>query len=113
MREKYNVAVAGATGNVGREIIKILEQRDFPINDLYVLASSRSKGKKINFRDKDLTVKYNINKDKQYLIDNPQRRCPSILKAKKLLKYNPKIGLDEGLRRTYQYYLDHPIDEDL
>jgi len=67
----------------------------------------------IQISGKDLTVKYNINKDKQYLIDNPQRRCPSILKAKKLLKYNPKIGLDEGLRRTYQYYLDHPIDEDL
>ena len=56
MSEKYNVAVAGATGNVGREIINILEQRDFPIDNLYVLASSRSKGKKINFRDKDLIV---------------------------------------------------------
>ena len=44
MREKYNIAVVGATGNVGREMTSILEQRDFPIDDLYVLASSRSKG---------------------------------------------------------------------
>ena len=56
MREKYNIAVVGATGNVGREMTSILEQRDFPIDDLYVLASSRSKGKKINFRDEDLIV---------------------------------------------------------
>ena len=56
MSEKYNVAVVGATGNVGREIISILEQRDFPIDNLYVLASTRSKGKKINFRNEDLIV---------------------------------------------------------
>ena len=56
MSKKYNVAVAGATGNVGREIISILEQRDFPIDNLYLLASSRSKGKKINFRDEDIVV---------------------------------------------------------
>ena len=67
----------------------------------------------IQISGKDLCVKYNTSKDKQYLIDNPQRRCPSILKAKKLLKYNPKIELDEGLERTYQYYLDHPADEEL
>ena len=56
MSEKYNVSVVGATGNVGREIISILEQRNFPIDDLYVLASSRSKGGKINFRDEELIV---------------------------------------------------------
>ncbi|MBT4951673.1 MAG: aspartate-semialdehyde dehydrogenase, partial [Pelagibacteraceae bacterium] len=42
MGKKYNVAIAGATGNVGREIIQILEDRDFPIDKLYLLASSRS-----------------------------------------------------------------------
>jgi len=56
MSGKYNIAVAGATGNVGREIINILEQRDFPIDNLYLLASSRSKGKKINFRNEDIIV---------------------------------------------------------
>ena len=56
MTEKFNLAIAGATGNVGREIINILEQRNFPIDNLYLLASSKSKGKKINFRDTDLIV---------------------------------------------------------
>ena len=36
MSKKYNVAVVGATGNVGRELIQILEDRDFPINKLYL-----------------------------------------------------------------------------
>ena len=47
MSNKFNIAVVGATGNVGREIIQILEQREFPIDNTYLLASSRSKGKKI------------------------------------------------------------------
>ena len=56
MDQKLNLAVVGATGNVGREIISILEERNFPINKLYVLASSRSKGQKINFNNQDLIV---------------------------------------------------------
>ena len=48
MSQKYNIAVAGATGAVGTEIIQILEQRDFPIDNLYLLASSKSKGKKMD-----------------------------------------------------------------
>ena len=47
MTQKYNIAVAGATGAVGTEIVQILEQRDFPIDNLYLLASSKSKGKKV------------------------------------------------------------------
>ena len=56
MNQKYNIAIAGATGNVGREILSILDERDFPIDNLYVLASPRSKGKKINFKDQELIV---------------------------------------------------------
>ena len=50
MHRKYNIAIAGATGNVGREILSILDERNFPIENLYLLASSRSKGKKIIFK---------------------------------------------------------------
>ncbi|VAX21191.1 Aspartate-semialdehyde dehydrogenase [hydrothermal vent metagenome] len=46
----YNVAVAGATGVVGEEMIKILEQRDFPVNNLLPLASGRSAGMEIDFK---------------------------------------------------------------
>ena len=56
MSKKYNIAIAGATGNVGREIINILEERNFPIENLYLLASSRSKGKKINFKEQEIIV---------------------------------------------------------
>ncbi|WP_197035204.1 aspartate-semialdehyde dehydrogenase [Oceanivirga salmonicida] len=48
---KLNVAIVGATGLVGRTFLKILEERDFPINKLYLYASSRSKGKKVEFRN--------------------------------------------------------------
>ena len=56
MSQKYNIAVAGATGAVGNEIIQILEQRDFPIDNLYLLASAKSKGKKIEFKGEELIV---------------------------------------------------------
>ena len=56
MNRKYNIAIAGATGNVGREILSILDERDFPIDNLYLLASPRSKGQKINFKDQELIV---------------------------------------------------------
>ena len=56
MIQKYNLAVAGATGAVGNEIIQILEQRDFPIDNLYLLASSKSKGKIIEFKDQKILV---------------------------------------------------------
>ena len=56
MVKKYNIAIAGATGNVGREIIQILEDRNFPIDKLYLLASSRSKGQKIDFKGDEIIV---------------------------------------------------------
>ena len=52
----YNVAVVGATGNVGRKFLEILEQRNFPINELYLFASKRSAGKYLKFRDKEYIV---------------------------------------------------------
>ena len=52
----YNVAVVGATGVVGESMLNILEQRDFPVNELYPLASERSAGKKIMFKNKPIKV---------------------------------------------------------
>ena len=56
MRE-FNVAVVGATGNVGREILSILAERKFPIKKIFPLASSRSAGSTISFRGKDVVVR--------------------------------------------------------
>lgn len=54
--KKYNVAVAGATGLVGSTILKVLEERDFPIDNIYFLSSKRSAGSKITFKGKEYTV---------------------------------------------------------
>jgi aspartate-semialdehyde dehydrogenase (peptidoglycan organisms) len=56
MAKEYDVAVVGATGAVGETMLKILEQRDFPIRNLYPLASERSAGKKIQFKGKHITI---------------------------------------------------------
>ena len=53
---KYNVAVVGCTGMVGRKFLEILEERNFPIDNLYLFASARSAGKKIQFYEKEFTV---------------------------------------------------------
>ena len=45
--------------------------------------------------------------DIDYNTDNPKRRCPDISKARQEIKYNPRIGLKEGLARTYAYYLEN------
>ena len=54
--KKYNLAVAGATGLVGSTILKVLEERDFPIDNIYFLSSKRSAGSKITFKGKEYTV---------------------------------------------------------
>jgi len=56
MSKTYDVAVVGATGAVGETILSILEQRDFPINNLYPLASANSAGKKVFCQGKSWTV---------------------------------------------------------
>lgn len=55
--KQYKVAVLGATGAVGREMIKILEERNFPISELIPLASARSAGSTLSFQGKDVTVR--------------------------------------------------------
>ena len=53
---KYNVAILGATGAVGTEFLKLIEERQFPFANLKLLASKRSAGKVIPFMGKDYTV---------------------------------------------------------
>ena len=56
MAEKVNVAVVGATGAVGEAMIAILEERDFPVDQLFPLASERSAGTTVRFRNRNITV---------------------------------------------------------
>jgi aspartate-semialdehyde dehydrogenase len=55
-RSKYHVAVMGATGAVGEEMLKILQERNFPVKHLRLLASARSLGKKYSFHGQELAV---------------------------------------------------------
>ena len=58
MKKKfYNIAVAGATGVVGREMLSILAQRNFPVGGIRLLASERSAGEKLAFKGKDEVVR--------------------------------------------------------
>lgn len=54
--KQYTVAVLGATGAVGQEMIKILQERNFPVGKLLPLASARSAGKALKFRGEDVTI---------------------------------------------------------
>ena len=54
--ESVNVAIAGATGAVGEALLEILEERGFPVGELFLLASERSAGKRYRFRGKSLKV---------------------------------------------------------
>jgi aspartate-semialdehyde dehydrogenase len=56
MSKQWNVAVVGATGLVGSTMLSILEQRNFPVGELYPLASARSAGKSIRFKGRDFPV---------------------------------------------------------
>jgi aspartate-semialdehyde dehydrogenase len=55
-KQRYNVAVAGATGAVGNEMVSILEERNFPVDRLRLLASTRGAGTKMEFKGKSYTV---------------------------------------------------------
>ena len=55
--KQYNVAIVGASGAVGQEFLKVLEERNFPIAELTLFGSERSAGRTYKFRGKDITVK--------------------------------------------------------
>lgn len=56
MAKKYNVCVLGATGMVGKEMIKVLEEQNFPVDKFLPLASHRTAGQKVTFQGKEYTV---------------------------------------------------------
>lgn len=54
--KKVNVALVGATGMVGRTFIKVLEERNFPIDNIYMFSSAKSAGSIVKFAGKDIVV---------------------------------------------------------
>lgn len=55
-------------------------------------------------------INYAVSEDEDYLTDNPQRRCPNINKAKKILAYNPKIWVEEGVARFLKFIKESPAE---
>ena len=51
-----NIAIVGATGNVGRKLLEVIEKLNFKFSELYLIASDKSVGKKVNFKNKTYTV---------------------------------------------------------
>jgi nucleoside-diphosphate-sugar epimerase len=96
----YKVLVNGKGGeayNIGVEApeISIADLADRIVNIARELFSYQGK------------VIHQVSLDREYLVDNPNRRCPSITKARAELNYNPQIHLDEGLRRSLIWYYDN------
>ncbi|MTI48720.1 MAG: aspartate-semialdehyde dehydrogenase [Firmicutes bacterium] len=54
--KRINLAIVGATGMVGRTFIQVLEERNFPVNEIYFFASAKSKGQVLSFRGKEFVV---------------------------------------------------------
>ena len=57
-----------------------------------------------NIMDKPISIKIVKSEDPNYTKDNPQRRCPDLSLIKKVVNYEPKINLEEGLKRVYMWY---------
>lgn len=104
----YNVAVIGATGNAGNNTLKILGERKFPVGEIFAVASKRSVGKRVSFRNRDLDVKsfesVNFSKidlavfcagsefSKKYARQVTEAGCTVIDKSS-YFRFNPKVPL--------------------
>ena len=75
------------------------DKPEISVKDLAELVLKISKSNK--------SIKLIKNLDVNYLVDNPNRRCPDISKAKMLLNFEPKFTLEQGLKRTYEFYLEN------
>ena len=119
--KKVNVAIVGATGVVGRTFLKILEERKFPIKNLYLFSSAKSKGSKIKFNDKEYIVEelkedsFNrsiiTNKDNIKLITEDKKYKPTLsdmLKNPVIINVDSKDNLTEkALKKFIIKELEH------
>ncbi|MEM7294891.1 MAG: NAD-dependent epimerase/dehydratase family protein [Pseudomonadota bacterium] len=101
----YKILVRGEPGeayNIG------MDKPEISIAELADRVVAEAK----NLFDYDGKVVRKVSDDKDYLVDNPNRRCPIIDKARNGLDYNPEIDLDEGMRRSLLWYSGNREAED-
>lgn len=104
----YRVAVVGATGNVGREMLAIIAERKFPVSEVIPLASSRSQGKEVSFGDKTLKCR-NLENFDFAGVDF----CIMSAGAKVSKEWSPKIGAAGAIvidnSSQWRYHSDVPL----
>jgi nucleoside-diphosphate-sugar epimerase len=101
----YKTLVLGRAGeayNIGSETPEI---------SVLTLAELLAENARVLFEYSGKVVR-NISGDQDYLTDNPQRRCPEITKAREELDFEPKMSLNDGLRRTLIWYRSNQQAED-
>ena len=100
--KKPKIAVVGATGNVGREVLDIIDEREIQYSDLVALASSRSKGSTIDFgenksitvgdlaeydfSDTDIAIFHRVQKFQASLLQRLQKKVVSLLITHRILE---------------------------
>src|SRR4029079_2231389 len=97
----YKILIKGRAGeayNVG------VEEPEISVTDLARMVTALGR-ELFGYSGK---VVHQVSEDKQYLVDNPNRRCPIIVKARTELGYQPRVSLEEGLRRSLIWYSGNP-----
>ena len=105
--KKYKVAVVGATGVVGQEILKTLAERDFPISEVYALASGKSSGSSVSFGENDVLTVRDLSKFDFKGVDI----CLSSAGAKVSADFAPRAGKDGCvvIDNTSQFRMDPDV----
>jgi nucleoside-diphosphate-sugar epimerase len=79
------------------------ESPEISVNDFTLKVLNIAK----SYLNYDRSIIYEISDDVNYLVDNPNRRCPDISKARQFLGYQPLVNLDEGLLNSLIWYRDN------
>ena len=98
--------IADATVGFIKALLSEYQGEAFNIGNDEIEISMLDLAKKVADIVDDVEIEYQESLEKNYLTDNPQRRCPDLTKSKKLLDYMPSIKLEEGLKRMKQWYIN-------
>ena len=92
-----NIAVVGATGMVGRTFLKVLEEKQLPLGDIYLYASAKSAGQKLHFYGEDREVRRQEHRlcSFQRRRNNKPQLCPHI-PERGHMRYRQQLGVENG-----------------
>jgi aspartate-semialdehyde dehydrogenase len=109
MSKKYNIAVVGARGAVGQEMIRLLEARNFPVAELRLFGSQRSKGKKVCFQGQEIDIRelsFNQEefKDIDFVLSSPGASI-----SKKFVPFALEVGVSAIIDNTSAFRMDPKV----